>query len=132
METNYLTFDSGNIIILATGLPADLANITATKDFGTANTCILNLNFPSGVRYQSVVVNFTSSETTGRTICQVKVPEPSGSTSILTSIRPIAFKLNAVRGVTASGGTVSNSSATITIEHSSNTAGQDYGMMVLF
>jgi hypothetical protein len=132
METNYLTFDSGNIIILATGLPADLANITATKDFGTANTCILNLNFPSGVRYQSVVVNFTSSETTGRTICQVKVPEPSGSTSILTSIRPIAFKLNTVRGVTASGGIVNNSSATITIEHSSNSAGQDYGMMVLF
>jgi hypothetical protein len=78
-----------------------------------------------------VVVTFTTLESTGRTICQVKIPEPSGSTNLFTSIRPIAFKLLNTRTIQQTGGNITNLSGTITLEHNGY-ASPGFGMVVLF
>jgi hypothetical protein len=130
--TQYLTFDGGNIAILATGTSADLETVTATKDFGVASVSRLLLNRPSSIQYHSVAVTFTSSETAGRTECRVEVPDPNGATLLSKAIRPIAFRLGATSNVAATGGTISLSGSTVVLAHTSYTAGTEQRMVVQF
>ena len=111
--TQYVSFDSGNVRVFASGMPADIAAITATKDFSVASTSRLILGVTGTAVIHSINVTFTSLETTGRTQINVEMPEPNGSTNMSTSVRPIAFRINNTYGVGAVGGTIANSSGTL-------------------
>jgi hypothetical protein len=131
-ETQYLSFDSGNVRILATGSTADLAAITATKDFNTASVSKLILNRPTTVQFHSVVVTFTAGETSGRTECRVEFPEPNSASTLATAVRPIAYRLNTTSGVANTGGTITLSGATVTLAQTGYTAAAEQRMVVQF
>ena len=131
-ETQYLSFDSGNIRILATGTTSDLAAVTAVKNFVTAGESALILTLAPSVTLKSVAATFTSAETTGRSSVRVDMAEPSGSTSLSTSIRPIIFRLNASHGVAATGGTILNTAGVLSMAQSGYTAAQEQRIVLLF
>jgi len=130
--TQYLTFYSGNVTILASGTAVDLGNVTATKNLNSvAATSRLILGVPAGVVIKSVYVTFTAAETTSNTAITVELPEPTGSLVMSTSIRPIIFRLNAIYGVVATGGTTTNNSGTIVVGMTGYTAGAEQKAVVL-
>lgn len=115
LETQWLSFDSGNVKILATGTTADLAAITATKDFTVSAVSRLILNQPTSVIYRTIRAGFPASETAGRTEVRVEFAEPFGATSMATSIRPWAYRINASYGIGASTSTCSNNAGILTV-----------------
>ena len=130
--TQYLTFYSGNVTILASGTAVDLGNVTATKNLNSiAATSRLILSVPSAVVIKSIYVTFTAAETTSNTAITVELPEPTGSLVMSTSIRPIIFRLNAIYGVVATGGTTTNNSGTIIVGMTGYTAGAEQKAVVL-
>lgn len=131
-ETEYLSFDGGNIIIRASGSSADLASVTATKDFTVSGVSRLLLNRPSTVQYHTVMATFTAAETAGRTEVRVEFPDPNSATLISKAIRPIAFRLNAAAGVAATGGTITLAGSTLTLAHTGYTAAAEQRIVVQF
>lgn len=131
-ETQYLSFDSGRVRVLATGSTADLAAITATKLFDVSAVSRLSLNRPSTVQFHSIMATFTSSETSGRTEIRIEVPEPNSATQLSESIRPIAYRLNAISNVAATGGTISLDTGVIILAHTGYTSGAEQRMIVQF
>lgn len=122
LETQWLSFDSGNVKILATGTTSDLAAITATKDFTVSAVSRLILNQPTSVIYRTIRAGFPASETAGRTEVRVEFAEPFGATSMATSIRPWAYRINASYGIGASTSTCSNTAGTLTVATTGFTA----------
>jgi hypothetical protein len=117
-ETQSLTFDTGNIAIRASGSTADLALITATKDFSTANTCTLILNKPTTVVYHSIYVTFTAAETVGRAQVALQAPDTNAATTVDQAIRPFAIRYNLPTngiGATASTFTLTSGSVFTTL-----------------
>lgn len=131
-ETQYLSFDSGRVRILATGETADLASVTADKDFTVSAVSRLILNRPTSVQFHSVAVTFTAAETAGRTEVRLEFPEPNSATQLSEAIRPIAYRLNAISNVAATGGTVSLAAGTLTLAHTGYTGGQEQRMITQF
>jgi hypothetical protein len=104
-ETRLLSFDSGNIVIRASGTSSDLSSVTATKDFSTSSRSTLILNKPTSVVYHSIQVLFTAAETSGRTEVGLQAPDCNSATSVGQAIRPFAVRMNlATNGI---GGTSS-------------------------
>lgn len=122
LETQWLSFDSGNVKILATGTTSDLAAITATKDFTVSAVSRLILNQPTSVIYRTIRAGFPASETAGRTEVRVEFAEPFGATSMATSIRPWAYRINASYGIGASTSTCSNTAGILTVATTGFTA----------
>lgn len=129
--TQYLTFDSGKIRIKASGSSADLAAVTAAKDFTAAAVSRLIVNRPTTVQYHSIYVSFTSAETAGRTECRIEQPDPNGATTLTEAIRPLGVRYNpATAGVGATTSTVSISGSTIIVATTSHSAGAEQQMAV--
>jgi len=79
---------------------------------------------------KTVHVTFTAAETAGRTSCAIEMPEPNGSTAILTSIRPMAIRWSqtSTLGGAAFNSTIANVAGTITVTLASYTAAADQKM----
>jgi hypothetical protein len=130
--TEYRRFNSDYTIIYASGTKSDLDAITATKSDPGGVILAVTFNRPPSVRYLSIKHVYLSSETSGKTQVSFIFPEPHGETTELKSIRPIGYRLNSAMGVVATGGTINNDSGTLTLYMTSFTAGQDYGLLVIF
>jgi len=104
-ETQILSFDSGNIVVKASGTTADLALVTATKDFNAGGASTLIMNKPTSVCYHSINVTFTSAETTGRTELRLECPDANGATAEAKAMRVFAIRINATYGVGATAST---------------------------
>jgi hypothetical protein len=128
--SQYLTFDGGNVRILASGSAGALGTVTATKDFSVAATSKLILGVPSGVFIKTVHVVFTAAETVGRTNCAVEMPEPNGALTALTSVRPNAIRWSqtSTLGGAAFNSTIVNLAGVITVTLASYTAAADQKM----
>jgi hypothetical protein len=97
-DTQILSFDTGNVVVKASGTTADLALITATKDYSTGSRCTLILNKPTSVIYHSVHVVFTAAETTGRTEIALECPDLNGATTADQAVRVYAVRMNLTTG----------------------------------
>lgn len=104
-ETQILSFDSGNIVVKASGTTSDLALVTATKDFNAAGASTLIMNKPTSVCYHSINVTFTSAETTGRTELRLECPDANGATAESKAMRVFAIRINSTYGVAATAST---------------------------
>lgn len=104
-ETQILSFDGGNVTIKASGTTADLAAVTATKDFSVAGVSALILNKPTSVTFQSIHVTFTSGETAGRTEVRLEAPDMNGATVEAKAMRPFAVRFNGTYGIGATSST---------------------------
>ena len=129
--TQWLSFDTGNVRIKASGSSGALASITATKDFSVASVSRLLLTVPSGAFISSVNATFTAAETVGRTELRVEMPEPNGSVIAATSVRPIAFRLTSIYGVGATASTFANTAGTLVIGLTGYTGGAEQKAVVL-
>lgn len=96
MDTQILSFDGGNIVVKASGTTADLAAVTATKDFSTASRSTLILNKPTSVIYHNIHAVFTTAETVGRTEVALECPDLNAATNIDQAIRPLCVRFNNV------------------------------------
>lgn len=96
--TKYLTFDSGKVVIKASGLQADLDAVTATRSFLVGGEATLTVNKPTTVTYGSITAFFSAAEMSGRTAIRVIVPEPTGAASMDTAIRPIMMVASGTSG----------------------------------
>lgn len=130
--TQYLTFDSGNIVIKVSGTSADISAVTASKDFSMSGISRLILNRPSSVQYHSVAVTFTSGETTGRTQVNIESPEPNGASTLSTSIRPFAYRLNGTQGIAATTSTIALTGGNIVLSLTGYTGGAEQRMVALY
>ena len=88
------------------------------------------LSIPSGVVLQSAHITFTAAETTGRTAVRVELPEPNGSTSMSTSVRPWCAKWTASYGYANSVSACSNSAGTIVLDLTGLTAATEQKVAV--
>ena len=104
-DTQLLVFDSGNIVIQASGTTADLSSITATKDFSTSGQSTVIVNKPTSVIYHSVNVVFTAAETTGRTAVALICPDLNGAITLSQACRPFAIRFNSSYGVASTSST---------------------------
>ena len=104
-DTQLLVFDSGNIVIQASGTTADLSSITATKDFSTSGQSTVIVNKPTSVIYHSVNVVFTAAETTGRTAVALTCPDLNGAITLSQACRPFAIRFNSSYGVASTSST---------------------------
>ena len=130
LETQWLSFDSGNVKILATGTTSDLAVITATKDFTVNSVSRLILNQPTSVIYRTIRAGFTAGETSGRTEVRVELAEPFGATSMATSVRPWVYRVNASYGIGATTSTCSNTAGILTVAITGYTGGFEQILVV--
>ena len=125
--TQWLSFYSGNVLIMATGTAGAISGITAVKDFSVSLTSKLILTIPSGAFLKTCHVVFTAAETVGRTVVTVEMPEPFGSTAVLTSVRPLAIRWSqtSTLGGAAFNSTITNTAGTLDITMTSYTGGSD-------
>jgi len=129
--TQWLTFDSGNVRIKVSGSSADIAAVTATKDFSVASVSRLIVNRPTSVQYHSIYVSFTAAETAGRTECRIEQPDPNGATTLTTALRPLGVRYNpATAGVGATTSTVSITGSTVVVATTGHTASVEQQMAV--
>jgi len=123
-----LTFDSGNVIVRAAGVLADVTSVTATKDYSVAAVSRLLLSVPAGVEVLEVHCTFTAAQTAGRTEVRLELPDPSGSSVLSTSYRPFAIKLNSIYGIAGTNSTISNVSGTLVVVFTAYTGGTEQKM----
>ena len=130
--TKWITLVSGQVRILASGTLTDLATITATLSTSVAATSTVTIAYTgTTVAIQTVCTKFLAANTSGRTICQVVLPEPTGATTTDLSSFPILYRISAAGGIGATGGSApviasGNISSTI----SGYTAGTDQQLVV--
>ena len=132
-QTVWLSFDSGNVVVKASGTSANLASVTATKDFSVGSRSRLILNQPTGVVYHTAYVTFTAAETTGRTEIAIEFPEPNGQTTMVTSVRPLLIRYNLVsNGIGSTASTATNVAGTVVAVATSYTAATDQKLGIVF
>ncbi len=128
---DYRRLNSNYTVVFASGTVGDLNAILGIKTVDGA-TLKIAFNKPTTVKYYSIKHMWESTETSGIANVEITIPEPNGETDLMKSARPIMYRLNAIQGVAATGGTIVNDSGNLKITMTGYTAGQDFGFVIIF